>query len=46
MRRTLAGVATLDDPEVKALLDAPNYGVISTFNPDGSIHCYRRLNDL
>jgi len=38
MRRTLAGVATLDDPAVKALLDAPTYAVISTLNPDGSIH--------
>lgn len=31
-------MATLDDPAVKALLDAPNHAVISTFNPDGSIH--------
>ncbi|MBV9163346.1 MAG: TIGR03618 family F420-dependent PPOX class oxidoreductase [Pseudonocardiales bacterium] len=31
-------MATLHDPAVKALLDAPNHAVISTFNPDGSIH--------
>ncbi|MGH3427862.1 MAG: PPOX class F420-dependent oxidoreductase [Pseudonocardiaceae bacterium] len=31
-------MATLDDPAVKALLDAPNHAVISTVNPDGSIH--------
>lgn len=31
-------MATLDDPAVKALLDAPNHAVISTFNPGGSIH--------
>ncbi|MBV9144121.1 MAG: TIGR03618 family F420-dependent PPOX class oxidoreductase [Pseudonocardiales bacterium] len=31
-------MATLDDPAVTALLDAPNYAVLSTFNPDGSIH--------
>ncbi|MGH3831661.1 MAG: TIGR03618 family F420-dependent PPOX class oxidoreductase [Pseudonocardiaceae bacterium] len=31
-------MATLDDPGVKSLLDAPNHAVISTFNPDGSIH--------
>ena len=31
-------MATLEDPAVKALLDAPNHAVISTFNPDGSIH--------
>jgi PPOX class probable F420-dependent enzyme len=36
--RTLGYMATLDDPSVKALLDAPNHAVISTFNPDGSIH--------
>jgi PPOX class probable F420-dependent enzyme len=31
-------VAALDDPAVKALLDATNHAVISTVNPDGSIH--------
>jgi PPOX class probable F420-dependent enzyme len=31
-------MATLEDPAVKALLDAPNHAVISTVNPDGSIH--------
>lgn len=31
-------MVTLEDPAVRALLDAPNYAVISTFNPDGSIH--------
>lgn len=38
MRRTLAGVVTLDDPAVQALLDAPNFAVLSTFNRDGSVH--------
>ena len=28
----------LDDPAVRALLDAPNYAVVSTHNADGSIH--------
>ncbi len=36
--RTSRCVAALDDPAVKALLDAPNHAVISTVNPDGSIH--------
>jgi hypothetical protein len=31
-------MATLNHPAVKTLLDAPNHAVISTFNPDGSIH--------
>jgi PPOX class probable F420-dependent enzyme len=31
-------MVTLEDPAVKALLDAPNHAVISTINPDGSIH--------
>jgi PPOX class probable F420-dependent enzyme len=31
-------VASLDDPAVRALLEQPNYAVISTVNPDGSIH--------
>jgi PPOX class probable F420-dependent enzyme len=31
-------MATLNHPAVKALLDAPNHAVISTVNPDGSIH--------
>jgi PPOX class probable F420-dependent enzyme len=31
-------VAALDDPAVTALLDATNHAVISTVNPDGSIH--------
>jgi PPOX class probable F420-dependent enzyme len=30
-------MASLNDNEVKALLDAPNVAVISTKNPDGSI---------
>jgi PPOX class probable F420-dependent enzyme len=28
----------LHDPEVRALLEDPNYAVISTLNPDGSVH--------
>jgi PPOX class probable F420-dependent enzyme len=31
-------MATLEDPEVRALLDKPNHAVVSTFNPDGTIH--------
>jgi PPOX class probable F420-dependent enzyme len=31
-------VASLDDPAVRALLEQPNHGVISTLNADGSIH--------
>jgi PPOX class probable F420-dependent enzyme len=30
-------VASLDDPSVRALLDKPNCGVLSTLNADGSI---------
>ena len=30
-------MATLDDPEVRTLLEAPNHAVISTFNNDGSV---------
>jgi PPOX class probable F420-dependent enzyme len=31
-------MASIDDPAVRALLDAPNHAVISTLNPDGSVH--------
>jgi PPOX class probable F420-dependent enzyme len=31
-------MATLNDAEVRRLLEDPNYAVISTLNPDGSIH--------
>jgi PPOX class probable F420-dependent enzyme len=31
-------MASLDDPAVRALLEAPNYAVVSTHNRDGSIH--------
>ena len=31
-------MATLQDPEVRELLDHPNYCVVSTVNADGSIH--------
>jgi PPOX class probable F420-dependent enzyme len=31
-------VASLDDASVRALLEQPNYGVISTLDADGSIH--------
>ena len=31
-------MASLDDPGVRELLQAPNYAVISTQNRDGSIH--------
>jgi len=30
-------MATLNDTEVRALLEKPNYAVISTLNPDGSV---------
>ncbi len=30
-------MSDLNDPDVRALLDAPTYAVISTLNPDGSI---------
>ncbi len=31
-------MASLQDPRVRKLLTDPNYAVISTLNPDGSIH--------
>lgn len=31
-------MTTLDDPGVKAVLDKPNHGVVSTLAEDGSIH--------
>jgi PPOX class probable F420-dependent enzyme len=31
-------MATLNDPEVRKLLEEPNYAVVSTVNEDGSIH--------
>ncbi len=31
-------MTSLSDPGVKALLDAPNHAVISTFAADGSVH--------
>ncbi len=31
-------MATINDQEVRELLEKPNYAVVSTFNPDGSIH--------
>jgi PPOX class probable F420-dependent enzyme len=31
-------MASLDDPGVRKLLSDPNHAVISTLNPDGSIH--------
>jgi PPOX class probable F420-dependent enzyme len=31
-------MATLRDPEVRELLEAPNFAVVSTVNEDGSIH--------
>jgi PPOX class probable F420-dependent enzyme len=31
-------MTTLKDPGVAALLDKPNYAVIATANPDGSLH--------
>jgi PPOX class probable F420-dependent enzyme len=30
-------MATIQDPEVRDLLEKPNYAVVSTFNEDGSI---------
>jgi len=30
-------MASLNDPEVRRLLEEPNHAVVSTFNPDGSI---------
>ncbi len=31
-------VATIGDPDVRELLEKPNYAVVSTANADGSIH--------
>jgi PPOX class probable F420-dependent enzyme len=31
-------VASIDDPDVRELLEKPNFAVLSTSNPDGSIH--------
>jgi hypothetical protein len=31
-------VTELDDPGVRALLDAPNHGIVSTLREDGSVH--------
>ncbi len=31
-------MASLSDDAIKALLDAPNCAVLSSFNPDGSVH--------
>jgi PPOX class probable F420-dependent enzyme len=31
-------MANIDDPGVRELLEAPNFAVISTHDPDGSIH--------
>jgi PPOX class probable F420-dependent enzyme len=31
-------VATLDDPGVQELFEQPNYGVVTTVNPDDSLH--------
>jgi PPOX class probable F420-dependent enzyme len=31
-------MTTLNDPNVRGLLDQPNYAVVSTVNADGSIH--------
>jgi PPOX class probable F420-dependent enzyme len=31
-------MSSIDDPEVSALLAQPNVAVVSTFNPDGTIH--------
>lgn len=31
-------MSRIDDPEVRALLDAPNHAVICTLNADGSVH--------
>jgi hypothetical protein len=30
-------MATLEDPQVRKLLEAPNHAVISTLNQDGSV---------
>ena len=34
----IVDMATLNDPPVRELLEQPNYAVVSTLNPDGSIH--------
>src|SRR6184192_2588759 len=31
-------MASLEDPGVRELLEQPNYAVVSTINPNGSIH--------
>ena len=31
-------MSSLNDPEVKKLLDAPNHAALSTINADGSVH--------
>ena len=31
-------MATIQDPDVRELLEKPNYAVVSTYNRDGSIH--------
>jgi PPOX class probable F420-dependent enzyme len=31
-------MATLNDPNVRELLEKPNYAVVSTHDPDGTIH--------
>jgi PPOX class probable F420-dependent enzyme len=31
-------MSNLNDPDVRALLEAPNFAVISTHNEDGSVH--------
>lgn len=31
-------MATLNDPSIRELLEQPNYAVVSTVNPDGSLH--------
>jgi PPOX class probable F420-dependent enzyme len=31
-------MTTIQDPEVRELLEKPNYAVVSTYNRDGSIH--------
>ena len=31
-------MASIDDPGVRRLLEAPNHAVVSTFNDDGSVH--------
>ena len=33
----MPGMASLNDPGVRKLLEDPNYAVVSTLNPDGSI---------